>query len=128
MPSFLSGYKFIIVPHPDGAYDRDMVAELYTSIVDDVENHQEEKIERDYRRIYALDEGLYFCVLRERVGVQSEHDRVRLGEFGIPGRLYPAYTSEFTIWDKQIAREWQQVIKELTTEGGYGEDITEIPV
>jgi hypothetical protein len=125
---FLSGYKFLVIPHPEGKHDKEMVIELYSAIVESIDNHQEEKIERDFRKLYCLNEWRYFVALRERVGVQSENERVRLGEFGIPGRLYPVFQSDFIIWDKSIGAWWKSVIKELTIEGGEIEDLTEIPV
>lgn len=118
MPGFLSGYKFIVVPHPEGKHDKEMTIELYTSMIESIASKQEEKIERDYRKLYALPEDSYFVALRERVGVQSENVRVRLGEFNIPSRLYPVFTSQFTLWDKPIARDWQDIIKKLTLEEG----------
>ena len=127
MPGFLSGYKYIVVPHPDGKFDIDMVIELYTSIVESVENHQEEKIEHDYRKLYTLPNDRYFVALRERVGVQSENERVRLGEFKIPGRLYPVFSSMFTLWNKPVAKDWREAIKEIT-EGGDMEEVTGIIV
>ena len=115
------------MPHPDGKFDTYMVIELYTSIVESVENHQEEKIEHDYRKLYTLPNDRYFVALRERVGVQSENERVRLGEFKIPGRLYPSFCSQFTLWNKPAAKEWREAIKEIT-EGGDLEEITGIIV
>jgi len=126
---FLSGYKFIVIPHPEGKHDKEMTIELYTSVIESIASKQEDKIEKDYRKLYALPEDSYFVALRERVGVQSENERVRLGEFKIPGRLYPVFTSQFTLWDKPIARDWQEIIKKLTLEeGDLEEELTQMQV
>ena len=64
MPGFLSGYKYVVVPHPGGKHDKEMVIEIYSSIVESIASKQEEKIERDYRKLYTLEEGSYFVALR----------------------------------------------------------------
>ena len=125
MSNFLSGYKFLVIPHPDGIYDKEMVIELYSSIIESVDIKQEQKVENDYRQLYCLDDARYYVALRERVGVQSEHERVRIDN--VSGLLYPSFVSQFTMWDKLAAKDWQEIIKQVTNDGGE-EEITEMTV
>lgn len=115
MSNFLSGCKYIVIPHTSGVFDKEMVITIFSAIAGDIKHNQNDKTFKDslYMHNNLKDDKKYFVVLRERIGVQSESERVRLTEFNITGRHKPAYQSEFTIWDKKAISEWKQVIRDM---------------
>ena len=69
-------------------------------------------------RISGLPEGRYHIVARQRIGPQSEYERVRLND----GLHYPSYVSEFVVWNTEYAREINKSI------GDDCEEVTECPL
>jgi len=113
---FQNGHKLIFILHPSGMWDKSQLEEVYSAIIDG--HNQETRVEKDYARISGLPEGRYHIVARQRIGPQSEYERVRLKD----GLHYPSYVSEFVVWNTEYAREINKSI------GDDCEEVTECPL
>ena len=96
---FQNGHKLIFILHPLGMWDKLQLETVYDAII--TGHCQEDRVEKDRVRISGLPEGRYHVVARQRIGPQSEYERVRLKD----GLHYPSYVSEFVVWNTEYARE-----------------------
>ena len=114
---FQNGHKLIFILHPSGMWDKSQLEMVYSAII--TGHNQEDRVEKDRSRISGLPEGRYHIVARQRIGPQSEYERVRFKD----GLHYPSYVSEFVVWNTEYAREINKSIGDV-----FEEEVTECPL
>jgi hypothetical protein len=128
MSNFHTGSKFIAVAHDSGNFDRQGLSQTFCEIIIQMDHNQNDRFERDLTALLNLPDLNYFLVTRQRTGVQSEYESVILSEYGINLKLFPAWESEFILWDQARARQINEFIRYVACgaeEEGIEEAITE---